>query len=82
MHPLRQNPARTAAVAAGLAAAAALALAATPPGRRRQHDHHDQRRRQRRATAKYNAALEGRRHQGRALRLGRQAERRQARRHR
>ena len=37
MHPLRQNPARTAAVAAGLAAAAALALVAAT-GRCRQHD--------------------------------------------
>ena len=77
MHPLRHSTARTAAVATGLAAAATLALAApagaasttttTAAGNAA-------------ATAKYNAALKAVGIQGRALLLGRQAERRRARR--
>ena len=57
MHPLRQNPARTAAVAAGIAAAAALALAAAPNAAGAASTTTTTSAGSSAATAKYNAAL-------------------------
>jgi hypothetical protein len=57
MHPLRQNPARAAAVAAGLAAAAALALAATPSAASAASTTTTTSAGNAAATAEYNAAL-------------------------
>src|ERR1700727_442085 len=57
MHPLRQNPARTAAVAAGIAAAAALALAAAPNAAGAASTTTTTTAGSAAATAKYNAAL-------------------------
>ena len=80
MHPLRQNPARTAAVATGLTASTALALALGRTGRRCQHD--DDRGGGQQCHRAVQRRLEGRGHPGRALLLGRQAERGRARRQR
>ena len=80
MRPLRQNPIRIAAVAAGLTASTALALALAAAGRRRQHDDHD--RSSQRRDRGVQGRLEGRRQPGRALLLRRQAERGRARRQR
>jgi hypothetical protein len=57
MHPLRHNPARTAAVAAGFAAAAALALAAAPNAAGAASTTTTTNAGNAAATAKYNAAL-------------------------
>ena len=57
MHPLRQNPARTAAVVAGIAAAAALAVTAAPSAAGAASTTTTTSAGNAAATAKYNAAL-------------------------